>query len=75
MVVKILHIMIMVIMLKNHIEITSPDPRLEDIFNLYGITGKRQAIQGFHEYLAVCAEIQQGCHRHITADTCAAFQI
>ncbi len=73
--VEVLHVMVVVVLIQNHIEIAGTQPGLEYLRDYDLITIQRKTGQPFLKNPAVSTEVQKSTDGHVTADTGIAFQI
>ena len=73
--VKIFHVMIMVLMIQDHVKVAGVNAGFVFPCDLRPEALQRKAVQCRLQNLGVCAQIQQGCNRHIPADPGITFKI
>ena len=73
--VEVFHVMVVVILFKDHIEITYIDTRLVHSGDLDFKTFDRNTIECMEQSVLIDAKVDHGGNRHVSTDSGAAFEI
>ena len=75
--IQVLHVMVMAVMLliEDHIKIAAVDAGFLHSADLDLKPLSRNLIKHLKQFILICAQIQKGCHSHISADSRTAFQV
>ena len=75
--IQVLHVMVVAVMLliEDHIKIAAVDAGFLHSADLDLKPLSRNLIKHLKQLILICAQIQKGCHSHISADSRTAFQV
>jgi hypothetical protein len=73
--IQVFHVMVVIVMFKDNIEVTGIYPRLRDTTDTCLKTCERQTLQCLVQHIGICTQIEQGGYGHITADAGITFEI
>ena len=66
---QVVHIVVMVVLLENYIEVAGTNAGLQYIFYFDCIAGHWKTVKCLDKFFLISAQIEKGCHCHVTADS------